>query len=181
MTKQHSSKSFPELGIAILSWKSPITVDRTLSALSSNLNLNDFADTCIYFQEISKQDKEIAEKHRIRYVGNDHNIGIQEGIANAISNIHAKYIIFLECDFFPANNPSISKQLITTALNELKDGDVDIYRLRDWGDNEIISNKSLIFWPNEGGKDSLKQKLMRYFRPEKAQRMIWRSSLITIH
>ena len=67
------------LSIGILSWKSGQTLVNTLQTYFDREFLHQVNDVCILFQEISEQDKQIAEHFNIPYIGFSHNVGIGQG------------------------------------------------------------------------------------------------------
>jgi GT2 family glycosyltransferase len=64
------------ISIGILSWKSGQTLVNTLQTYFDNNFLHQVIDVCILFQEVSEQDKQIAEHFNIPYIGLNNNIGI---------------------------------------------------------------------------------------------------------
>ena len=67
------------LSIGILSWKSGQTLVNTLQTYFDREFLHQVNDVCILFQEVSEQDKQIAEHFNIPYIAKDSNIGIGKG------------------------------------------------------------------------------------------------------
>ena len=65
-----------DLSIGILSWRSGQTLVNTLQTYFDNEFLHQVNDVCILFQEVSEQDKEIANHFGIPYIGLQDNIGI---------------------------------------------------------------------------------------------------------
>ena len=57
------------ISIGILSWKSGQTLVNTLQTYFDNNFLHQVNDVCILFQEVSEQDKQIAEHFNIPYIG----------------------------------------------------------------------------------------------------------------
>ena len=79
-----------DLSIGILSWRSGQTLVNTLQTYFDNEFLHQVNDVCILFQEVSEQDKEIANHFGIPYIGLQDNIGIGQGFIRLTEHITNK-------------------------------------------------------------------------------------------
>ena len=119
------------LSIGILSWNSNKVLEYTLQSYKKNglLNLSD--DITVYFQEISEEDKELAEKFGLNYLGTAENIGIGKAIANLAENSKHDFFLFLENDWELIKNPQKTFSGLDSGIQLLKDGfNVVRYRSR---------------------------------------------------
>ena len=120
--------NFP-VSLCILSWKSVKTLRNTLQSYQKNglLELSD--DIKILFQEISHQDRKLAEKYEIKYIGLEKNIGIGKGISKLIENAKYDTILFLEHDWELIENQNVLLNRLQSGLSLLENG-FDIIRYR---------------------------------------------------
>lgn len=120
--------NFP-VSLCILSWKSVKTLRNTLKSYQKNglLELSD--DITILFQEISDQDRKLAEKHGIKHLGLEENIGIGKGISKLIENAKYETILFLEHDWELIENKNVLLKRLESGLSLLENG-FDIIRYR---------------------------------------------------
>lgn len=151
------------------------------------IGLKDFFDEVkIIFQEISDEDKKLANKYGYDYVGIEKNVGIQGGHKLIYQNLNTDYILVLEND-----NPAVEPRQIVydrlkQALQLLEKNTIDMMRLRHrWNFGEGFGiKKYLTFFKvqsihekyrcrdieNSISSDILKY-IKRIFRPDKAQRL----------
>lgn len=107
-------KSLP-ISICILAWKSTKTLSNTLKSYRKNGLLDLVEDITILFQEVSTDDKKLAEKYKIKFIGLKENIGIGKGFIKLAENAKYNDILFLEHDW-----ELIEKQ--ETVYTQLKSG-----------------------------------------------------------
>ncbi len=178
-----SSSSPSSLGLSLLSWKAPKTLAATLAALPSEF-LDLFEDKVIYFQEISSKDRELAEQYGFRYEGNDANVGIREGIKQAVLANQCEQVLFLENDVcFNQELDSAITQL-KTAHQALVDGIVPVVRLRhrqEPGQAYPAIAKYKNYWGDAATQNSTKLKLKRLLRPTKARKLIGQAVMVLDH
>ncbi len=117
------------ISIGILSWNSGKTLKNTLASYRKNglLELSD--DITILFQEVSTEDKKLAKKFGIQYIGLQENIGIGKGISKLIENATYDTILFLEHDWKLTENKDMLLDRIESGLALLQNG-FDIIRYR---------------------------------------------------
>jgi hypothetical protein len=103
------------LSIGILSWKSGQTLVDTLYTYYQNQLLELTDDIFILFQEVSEEDKQIANHFNIPYIGLDTNIGIGQGFIKLAERAKYKNLLLLEHDWKLIEN-------FETTYNRLKSG-----------------------------------------------------------
>lgn len=120
--------NFP-VSIGILSWNSGKTLKNTLASYRKNglLELSD--DITILFQEVSTEDKKLAKKFGIKYIGLQENIGIGKGISKLVENAKHETVLFLEHDWELIENQKTVSSQLQEGLNMLENG-YDIMRYR---------------------------------------------------
>ena len=64
------------ISVGILSWNSHEVLEETLETYNANGFFNLVSDVTILFQEVTTEDKALAKKYGIRFIGLDNNIGI---------------------------------------------------------------------------------------------------------
>ena len=87
------------LSIGILSWKSGQTLVNSLTTYFERQFLHQVNDVCILFQEVSEQDKQIANHFGIPYIGLEKNIGIGEGFIRLTEQAQTDNVLVLEHDW----------------------------------------------------------------------------------
>lgn len=113
--------------IAILSWRSPKTLENTLNSYRS-LGLDKLDDDkVIFFQDISNDDEIIAYKYGYYPMGAFSNIGIAEAYKSLLEYAGGDTFLFLENDWELIQDPVLQ---ITEARTLLRHGKADVVRLR---------------------------------------------------
>lgn len=87
------------LSIGILSWNSGQTLVNTLTTYYENGLFDIINDYKILFQEVSEQDKQIADYFSIPYIGLDSNIGIGKAFIQLTEQAQTDNILILEHDW----------------------------------------------------------------------------------
>ena len=118
------------IGVAILSWKSPKTVRNTLESYLNTKFLDMVDDSVLCFQEVSKEDIELAKSVGIRYVATDNNKGIQGAFRLGYESLDTDYILILENDCSIVGSQDFIRSQLTEALKLLDADVVDLVRLR---------------------------------------------------
>ena len=174
------------VGVGILSWKSHKTLEKSLQSYQE-IGFKDFFDEVkIIFQEISEEDKKLAEKYGYNYVGIEKNVGIQEGHNLICQNLNTDYVLVLENDNPVVESRETVYKRLCQALELLEKNTIDIMRLRHrWNFGEGFSlEKYLNFFniqqihrkynyiePKSSLITNLFKSLKRFLRPDKAQRL----------
>nr|WP_272210365.1 hypothetical protein [Marinicella sp. W31]MDC2876238.1 hypothetical protein [Marinicella sp. W31] len=94
---------FPEVGLSVLTWKSPRTLERTLRSLQPVGDL--FSQRTVVCQEGSPEEMDIARRYDFEPVATEKNLGIQEGLARCAESLSSERILIVESDnFFVASD-----------------------------------------------------------------------------
>ncbi len=122
-------KKFP-ITCCIMSWRSPKTLEATLQTYLHQ-NLFDYMDEVIVlFQEISDDDRALAEKYNLNYVSTQENIGIYAGMKLLGETAHNDHVLLLENDCVLIEPQAVVLVELDRALSMLMSREVDVYRLR---------------------------------------------------
>ena len=87
------------ISIGILAWKSGQTLVNSLTTYFERQFLHQVNDVCILFQEVSEQDKQIANHFGIPYIGLERNVGIGEGFIRLTEQAQTDNVLVLEHDW----------------------------------------------------------------------------------
>ncbi|MFC1467966.1 hypothetical protein ACFLQY_04705 [Verrucomicrobiota bacterium] len=166
-------------GIGILAWKAHKTLENTLSALTDQIPASCFLDAVVFCQEITDEDRAVAQKYGFRAEGNSRNVGILGGIKGAVSAVQADVVLFLECDCLLIEGKDVARQSLAAAADDLLNDKLDVVRLRhlkDPGEDYCSTLKYLRYWSYGSTEPSrFLPWLRRMLRPEKATRLIGES------
>lgn len=175
------------ISVGILSFKAYKTIDTTLTQYADFLD--HFDEAQLFFQTFCQKDKDIAEKHNIRYIYRNDNIGIQNGIKWIIENLKSGYILYLENDFHLLYDVDYCVDTIEKSLKLIQDGKIDMMRLRSRfvaGEpfQDIVKYTKMFvpqhIHPDFKDFDKIQKTncLLRYLRPFKARKISTRSLYI---
>lgn len=103
------------ISIGILAWKSGQTLVNSLTTYFETQFIHHVNDVCILFQEVSEQDKQIANHFGIPYIGLKENIGIGEGFIRLTEQAQTDNVLVLEHDWKLIEDRQ-------TTINRLKSG-----------------------------------------------------------
>lgn len=117
------------ISIRILSWNSVKTLDNTLNSYRKNGLLEASEDIVVLFQEVSDEDRKLADKFNIGFIGLEENIGIGKGISELIKRSKHDTILFLEHDWELIEDRNTMLSRLKSGL-ELLDNGFDIVRYR---------------------------------------------------
>lgn len=165
-----------DCSLAFLSWKAPVTLHHTLKALFSEVNVSDFSDALIYFQEMSEADAKLADEFGLRALGNSQNVGIRDGIKHAVENARSRYVLFLENDcrlLSGITRANVITQL-SLGMNDVFQYRMPVMRFRHRffpGEDYSGVHKFSKYWPIKPESDSFRLKMKRKLRPKKAYRL----------
>ena len=167
-------------GVCFLSWKSHKTLEQSLRIFSSSVDINLLDDAVIYFQEICDEDRFLADKYGFRYKGNISNVGILEGMNEAVSCVNSDIVLYLECDCLITKDKKNSDLILRTSFDAINKEYIDVMRLRSlsFPGDDYTPCKHLRYWKGKDGYDPLINKIRRFLRPNKAQKLIGESCLV---
>ena len=181
-----SSKIRESIGMGILSWKSHKTLEKSLESYEKIGLKNLFDEVKIIFQEITEDDKKLAQKFGYDYVGTKDNLGIQHGHKLIHDNLSTDYVLVLENDNPVIVDSETLKHRLSKSIEHIENGNIDIMRLRhrwNYGEgfslekyteyydvqklHEKYSSEAII----SSFFSSFKKTIKRFLRPEKALRI----------
>ena len=110
------------ISIGILSWKSGQTLVNTLQTYFERQFLHQVNDVCILFQEVSEQDKQIANHFGIPYIGLENNIGIGEGFIRLTNQAQTENVMVLEHDWKLIEDKQTTIERIKSGIDMLNNG-----------------------------------------------------------
>jgi len=110
------------LSIGILSWKSGQTLVNTLQTYFDREFLHQVNDVCILFQEVSEQDKQIAEHFNIPYIAKDSNIGIGKGFIELTEQAKTDNVLILEHDWKLIESKETTSKRLKSGIDLLNNG-----------------------------------------------------------
>jgi len=113
--------------LAVLSWGAHQTLENTLNSYQK-YGLDKLADQrVIFFQEISSEDMQIADKYNYEYLGSSTNLGIPGGYRALVSYATQENFLFLENDWELIEVPA---RIIHHGQLWLLSPEIDVVRLR---------------------------------------------------
>jgi hypothetical protein len=118
------------VSVGILSYRAPKTIAATLDAYAKHNFLDIFSEVKLFFQCVSDEDIQIAEKHKLEWCGRADNIGIQNGMRWVVENLNSEYILYLENDCPLVVDATTAEFEINRAVKYLASGQIDVMRLR---------------------------------------------------
>jgi hypothetical protein len=118
------------VSVGILSYKAPRTISATLDDYEKNKFLDLFPEVKLFFQCVSPEDIQTAEKHNVEWCGRADNIGIQNGMRWVVENLNSEYILYLENDCPLVVDTATAEFEIRRAVKHLASGQIDVMRLR---------------------------------------------------
>lgn len=137
------------LSIGILAWRSGQTLVDTLFTYYTNGLFNIVKDITILFQEVSEQDKKIADHFNLPYLGINQNIGIGKGFLELAQNSKTSNVLLLEHDWHLIEDPQITYNRLSSGIDLLQEFDVIKYRHKTNPGYPLFSRK--VYEGNELG------------------------------
>jgi len=120
------------ISIGILSWHSGQTLIDTLFSYYQNGLFDIVNDITILFQEVTDQDKQIANHFSLPYIGLDQNIGIGAGLLKLAENANSQNILLLEHDWKLVENKETTYERLLSGIDLLNEDFTTIkYRHRE--------------------------------------------------
>ena len=110
------------ISICILSWNNRISLSNSLKSYKKNGLLDITDDVTILFQQVSKEDVDLANRYGVKYIGEKNNIGIGKGIIKLLENTKHQHVLFLEQDFELLENKENTYYQLSKGLEFIKKG-----------------------------------------------------------
>lgn len=169
------------IGLAMLSWRAPATVDQTLASYAQEAIFSLFDHVLVYFQEISAVDRAIARKYGLACTGNGSNRGIYGGVKALLESMGDDYVLLLENDcLLIEDHHSVATQ-IEKALADMMAGLARVFRMRHRrrpGEGFGTVNKYLRYhppganaWYQVSPSERIMARIRARLRPGKAERL----------
>jgi glycosyltransferase involved in cell wall biosynthesis len=116
--------------LALLTWKSPLTLGRTLSSLAPIQDL--FAERLVVCQEGDPEEIALCEKHGFIPITTPVNLGIQGGIEHAVRSASQSVVVFMEndCGYIGGDEGRLA---LEDAIHHFHSGKFDLIRLQARG------------------------------------------------
>jgi hypothetical protein len=132
-----------QISVGILSWNSGQTLIDTLFSYYQNGLLDIVKDVTILFQEITDEDRQIANHFGINYIGSDENIGIGKAFIKLTENSQTENILLLEHDWKLIETSKTVHTRVTSGVELLNQGFNFIkYRHRKYPGYPLYSQKA---------------------------------------
>jgi FkbM family methyltransferase len=117
------------ISVGILAWHSGITLENTLESYRKNGLFDVVDDVCILFQEVTPEDKALAKKYNLPYIGLDKNVGIGRAFVMLCEQADNPHVLLLEHDWELTENIATTRVRLEAGLKMLK-GNTDVVRFR---------------------------------------------------
>ena len=132
------------ISIGILSWNSGQTLVNTLTTYYENGLFDIVNDYKILFQEVSEQDKQIADYFSVPYIGLDNNIGIGKAFIQLTEQAQTSNVLILEHDWQLIENLETAYSRLNSGIQLLEEGFKCIrYRHRNEPGNPHFSFRNI--------------------------------------
>lgn len=110
------------LSIGILSWHSGQTLIDTLFSYYQNDLFEITNDVTILFQEVTDEDKQIANHFSLPYIGLNENIGIGKAFIKLTENAQTENILLLEHDWLLIENKETTYSRLKSGIDLINNG-----------------------------------------------------------
>lgn len=107
------------ISVGILSWKSNETLRNTLDSYVKNGLFDIVNDVTIFFQEVSEEDRKIANDYNIPFIGVEQNIGIGAALVKLAELARTDNILLLEHDWELIENKETTFDRLRSGINLL--------------------------------------------------------------
>lgn len=117
-----------KISLAMLTWKSPKTLQHTLQNIEPILDL--FDEKIIVCQESDPEEIALAQQYGFKAVLLKTNVGIQDGMKMAFESCGNELVLFLENDLVLKESREGAKKILSAISNELAEGRAEFVKLR---------------------------------------------------
>ncbi|WP_322521290.1 hypothetical protein SR882_11140 [Guyparkeria halophila] len=166
------------VGLGVLSWKAPRTLSQTLATYADGDLFSLFDDCRILFQEISDQDREVAEAFGLPASGTASNIGIFGGVRALVEEVECDYVLLLENDCPLIEPHDEAARQLSTALHDAEELGIPVFRFRSLaspGQDFATLGKFCRYFgdrvPSGSADGAWGSRIRRWVRPRKARRL----------
>lgn len=160
-------------GFGILSWNDPLSLRGALTSYRDAGLFDLFGEVLICFQEVSAEDRALADEFDVPFLGSPTNDGIYGGFKKLAEAMTSDTVILVENDCPLIENLDEAKRQIAAAHADIKAGRAHQYRFRHrWhpGQRFQLATKYRQFYQphDDGGEDTgTRPGLEALFRPLK--------------
>lgn len=166
------------IGLGVLSWKAPRTLSQTLATYADGDLFSLFDDARILFQEISDQDRDVAEVFGVSASGTTNNIGIFGGVKALLEEIDCDYVLLLENDCPLIESHAEAVRQLSAALHDAEEFGIPVFRFRSLaapGQDFATLGKFRRYFddrlPSVTARAAWLARIRRWVRSRKAQRL----------
>ncbi|RRQ20236.1 hypothetical protein D5687_10390 [Guyparkeria sp. SCN-R1] len=166
------------VGMGILSWKAPKTLSKTLETYADGDLFSLFDKRRILFQEMSEQDREVADAFGLAAEGTAANTGIFGGVKALLEGLECDYVLLLENDCPLIESHDESARQLSAALFDAEEFGIPVFRfrsLRQPGQDFATLEKFRRYFDDKVRPDSAPgawlPRMRRALRPGKARRL----------
>lgn len=127
MNYPHSLK---ELSIGILTWRTPVTLEKSLISYRNSGLLGMVGEVIIFVNECHPNDIRIAKEYGLKILSSDTNIGIGPALSRIVSEAQNPYFLFLENDWLCVEDEDTLFKRLQSGISLIKEHNVDVVRYR---------------------------------------------------
>ncbi len=117
------------LGLGILSWRDPKTLAMTLKNYANNRLFDLFDEKRVFFQEISRETREIADYFGLEVDGSKADLGSTGGVRDLVEGTSADVMLLLEDDCLIVDGLTTLEDTMRRAIADIEAHDLNIFRL----------------------------------------------------
>lgn len=169
------SNSDMNLSVGVLSWRAPETLRRTLSTYRHGRLTDCAREAVVFFNEVTDADEvpDTAKADGWKRAGNARNLGLLGGMDALARTMTGDYLLMLQNDCPLVADAATTRRYLSEAVKLIADGKADIVRCRSrsFPGQGFADAKKYARYHGDGWRPAVR----RFFRPEKARRMIGRA------
>lgn len=170
-----------KLGLGILSWRAPETLAATLATYEAGGLFDLFEEKRVFFQEISREDRNTGARFGLEVDGSKTNLGIEGGVRALVDSSDADMLLLLENDCPLVVDAWTARDALDRAVADIEAHGLPVFRMRSRrqpGENFTRPLKYQHFYPARGPLDTevdilnihpMAATLRRSLRPAKAR------------
>lgn len=159
--------------LAILTWRAPVTLARTLKALEPITHL--FGERLVVCQESDPEEIRLAEQAGYTAIGTEENLGIQGGLKHAVKSAKAKRVLLLENDCHFLGDADDFERLLDKADQLMDVRPIRFVKMFPHTDKS--TRRFLKYWRLENGR--LKRRLRGHLRRTKSDLLLCAAIRVT--
>jgi glycosyltransferase involved in cell wall biosynthesis len=157
--------SMMKISLAMLTWRSPKTLQHSLASLAPILNF--FDEKIMVCQDSDPQEIDLAKRYGFRPVALPQNVGIQNGMKTAFESCANEQVLFLENDLVLRVDDQTARKTLLDISKRITNGDAQFAKLRFLPESR--KKKFRRYWKVVNGKPS--RRLLGYIKYTTANSM----------